>query len=124
MPEFARSIFYFSTGPSVTGFVTIAISFLSIVAIMLMVWQAVVFLLKPPRMRRWAALSFLIVFFGTGYTILYAMDIPTILSIVTITGGDVPILSTLRGAFITGLLFTMTRVISSIRRLEVNRETP
>ena len=116
--------YYFNTTPDLIDFIAVALSFLSILVIMLMVWQAVLLLRRPPRQKRWAIMCGLIIFFGAGYTLLYAFDVPTILSTITTKGGDVPLLSTLRGAFIIGLLFTLTRVLSGASRLEAKDEKP
>ena len=123
MREHIYGTYYFNTVPDLTDFMAVLLSFSSILVIMMMVWQAVALLLRPPRQRRWEAYCALIILFGSGYTILYAFDVPTILSVITTKGGDVPLLSSLRTAMIVGLLFTLTRVLSGASRLEATNET-
>lgn len=122
-PEHINGTYYFNTGPDLTDFLAVLLSFLSILVIMTMVWQAVLLLMRPPRQRRWEVYCALIILFGTGYTLLYALDVPTVLSVITTKGGDVPILSSIRTAMIVGLLATLTRVLSGASRLEAKDET-
>ena len=115
--------YYFHTGPDLNDFLAVLLSFISILVIMMMVWQAVALLLRPPRQRRWEVYCGLIILFGSGYTLLYAFDVPTILSVISTKGGDVPLLSSIRTALIIGLLLTLTRVLSGASRLEAKNET-
>ena len=115
--------YYLNTLPDLTDFLAVALSFASTMAIMLLVWQAVMMLYRRPRQRRWQMFCALVIFFGSGYTLLYALDVPTVLSVITTQGNDVPLVSSIRTAFITALLITLGRILNGATRPEITRET-
>lgn len=110
---------YLQTLPDIWDFLAVVSSFASIIAIMLMVWQAVALLQRKPQQRLWQVRCALVIVCGVGYTILYMLDVPGVLAIISNGGGDIPIRSTIRTLFIVGLLFTLARVLNGATRPSV-----
>lgn len=108
--------YYYTSLPDLADLAGAAVSFLTTLAVMLLVWQAVALLLRQPRQRRWRLFCTLVIVCGSGYTALYMLDVPSVLAVITSPGSDVPIVSTIKTAFIAGLLLTLSRVLSGATR--------
>ena len=114
--------YYLQTLPDIWDLAAALVSFANTLAVMLMVWRAVALLLRRPRQRRWRAFCTLIILCGGGYSVLYMLDIPGVLAVITTQGGDVPPLSTIKTGLISILLFTLSGVLNGATRAEVDHD--
>ena len=117
--------YYMQTLPDALDVLALIVSFLLIVAVMLLVWHALALLLRRPRQRSWRVFCILVIVFGVGSSVMYMLDVPGVFAVLSTQGGDVPVMSTIRTAFFTSLLLVLGRVLGGATRpVVVAHETP
>lgn len=97
--------------PNFADIVAVMVSLGTVLAVSMVMWQAVFLLLRRPRQRFWRGLLWVIVLSSVVYTLLYMSGAQGILSVLTVPGEDVPLPSIMRTGALDILLLTVAYVL-------------